>query len=330
MQELFMKYMVGHAAFVMIYLDDILIYSTSAADHLKHVSLVLQVLREANLNVKLTKCSFNKVSVEYLGHVVGQGTEFADPKTVRAINEYALPSTVTELRSFLGLANYFRKIVQGYASIATPLHAVTAGTLAKQTQLTWTKTAEKAFQQLKDALCSAPVLQIFDPDKETQVVNDASGFALGAVLLQDGLPVAYESRKLNVHELNYSVSGKELLAVKHALLVWRHYLLHKQFIVVTDHKPNVTVQTCKSIGDISGKRERWAELLHVDWQYKPGATNIVDALSRAPNLQIAISVLEIQVAGNVAVPHADFTEQISVVQDTCAILAYWQHIRPDL
>jgi len=297
MQELFMKYMVGHSAFVLIYLDDILIYSADAQEHLKHVSLVLQVLREANLFVKLKKCSFNKTSVEYLGHVVGQGSVSADPKKVSAIVEYALPATVTELRSFLGLANYFRKFVQGYASIAAPLHGLTAGNLPKQAQLTWTKTARRAFDKLKDALCRAPVLQIFDPEKETEIVTDASGFALGAVLLQDGLPVAYESRKMNKHELNYSVSDKELLAVKHALVTWRHYLLHKQFTVITDHRPNVTLQTCKSLGDTSGRRARWAELMqqyHIDWQYKPGATNIADALSRAPNLSVAINVLQMQ------------------------------------
>jgi len=297
MQELFMKFMIGPSAFVLIYLDDILIYSADAQEHLKHVSLVLQVLREANLYVKLKKCSFNKTNVEYLGHVVGQGTVSADPKKVSAILEYALPATATELRSFLGLANYFRKFVQGFASIAAPLHALTAGNLPKQAQLPWTKTARKAFEQLKEALSRAPVLQIYDPEKDTQVVTDASGFALGAVLLQDGLPVAYESRKMNKHELNYSVSDKELLAVKHALVAWRHYLLHKPFTVITDHRPNVTLQTCKSIGDTSGRRARWAELLqqyHIEWQYKPGATNIADALSRAPNLSTAISVLQME------------------------------------
>ena len=297
MHELFQKYMVGPGAFVLIYLDDILIFSERVQDHLDHVAKTLQVLRDANLYAKLKKCSFNKTQVEYLGHIVGQGTVSADPKKVSAIKEYPLPTTVTELRSFLGLANQFRRFVQAYAAIAAPLHALTKGSLPKQTQLSWTKDAKRAFVKLKAALCSAPVLQIFDPDKDVQVVTDASGFALGAVLLQGGFPVAYESRKLNDHERNYSVSDKELLAVKHALVVWRHYLLHRKFTVITDHRPNVTLQTCKSLADASGRRARWAELMqqyNIDWQYQPGKTNIADVLSRSPHLLTAMQIFKAQ------------------------------------
>jgi len=316
MQELFCQYMVGPDAFVLVYIDDILIHSESAAEHLQHVRKVLQVLKDANLVVKLKKCSFNRTKVEYLGHIVGAGTVSADPKKVSAVAQFPQPSTVTELRSFLGLANYFRKFVQGYAAMAAPLHALTAGNLPKQTQLQWTKASSKAFQQVKDALCNAPVLQIFDPAKETQVVADASGFAVGAVLLQDGLPVAYESRKLNVHEKNYSVSDKELLAVKHALQVWRHYLLHKKFTVITDHRPNVTLQTCKSIGDTSGRRARWSELLqqyNIAWQYRPGATNIADVLSRSPHLSAVVQMWKVQdyIAGYAGLQfgHADMPHE---------------------
>jgi hypothetical protein len=297
MHELFQKYMFGPGAFVLIYLDDILVFSEHVQDHLDHVAKTLQVLRDANLYAKLKKCSFNKTQVEYLGHIVGQGTVSADPKKVSAIREYPLPATVTELRSFLGLANQFRRFVQAYAAIAAPLHALTKGNLPKQTQLSWTRDAQRAFVKLKTALCSAPVLQIFDPEQEIQVVTDASGFALGAVLLQGGLPVAYESRKLNDHERNYSVSDKELLAVKHALVIWRHYLLHRQFTVITDHRPNVTLQTCKSLADASGRRARWAELMqqyNIDWQYQPGKTNIADALSRSPQLLTALQMFKTQ------------------------------------
>jgi len=159
--------------------------------------------------------------------------------------------------------------VQAYALIAAPLHDMTKDGLPKQTQLAWTSAAKRAFGKLKEALGTAPVLQIFDPDKDTQVVTDASGFALGAVLLQDGLPVAYDSRKLNIHERDYSVSDEQLLAVKHALVVWRHYLLHRQFTVITERRPNVTLQTFKSLADTSGRRARWAELLqqyNIVWQ----------------------------------------------------------------
>ena len=296
MQELFREFMFGTDAFVAVYLDDILIYSNTAEEHLVHIQKVLQVLRDANLYAKLKKCHFNNVQIEYLGHIVGQGMVQTDPKKVEAIQHYPLPETVTELRSFLGLANQFRKFVQGYAGIAAPMHSLLAGNQAKTAKLTWTQTAVRAFERLKHALCTAPVLRIFDPDKPIEVVTDASGFALGAVLLQEGMPVAYESRKLNVHERNYSVSDKELLAVKHALVIWRHYLLHKQFKVVTDHRPNVTLQQCKSLADASGRRARWAELLqqyNIEWCYAPGSTNMADALSRNPQYLNAVRLFRV-------------------------------------
>lgn len=296
MQELFRPFIFGADAFVAVYLDDILIFSNTAEEHLEHLQKVLQVLRDANLYAKLKKCHFNDVQIEYLGHIVGQGMVQTDPKKVESIRQYPLPGTVTELRSFLGLANQFRKFVQGYAGIAGPLHSLIAGNQAKTAQLTWTKAAVSAFESLKRALCAAPVLRIFDPDKPIEVVTDASGFALGAVLLQEGMPVAYESRKLNVHERNYSVSDKELLAVKHALVIWRHYLLHRQFKVITDHRPNVTLQQCKSLADASGRRARWAELLqqyNIEWCYAPGSTNIADALSRNPQFLTAVRLFRL-------------------------------------
>jgi hypothetical protein len=297
MQELFRPFMYGADAFVAVYLDDILIYSSSAEQHLEHIERVLQVLRDANLYAKLKKCQFNDVQVEYLGHIVGRGMVETDPKKVEAIRQYPKPGTVTELRSFLGLANQFRKFVHGYAAIAAPLHGLITGNQAKTAQLAWTNAANAAFERLKKALCIAPVLRIFDPNKAIEVVTDASGFALGAVLLQEGMPVAYESRKLNVHERNYSVSDKELLAVKHALVTWRHYLLHRKFKVITDHRPNVTLQQCKSLADASGRRARWAELLqqyNIEWCYAPGATNMADALSRNPQYLNAVRVLKVQ------------------------------------
>jgi hypothetical protein len=327
MQELFAAFMVGPDAFVLVYLDDILVFSENVQDHLGHVEQVLKVLRDANLFAKLKKCSFNQTHVEYLGHVVGGGTVAADPKKVSAVRDYPLPQTVTELRSFLGLANQFRRFVHAYAVIAAPLHAMTAGNLPKQTQLEWKQPGMRAFEKLKEALCTAPVLQIFDPCKDTQVVTDASGFAVGAVLLQDGLPVAYESRKLNVHECNYSVSDKELLAVKHALVAWRHYLLHKQFTVITDHRPNVTLQTCKSLADTSGRRARWAELLqqyHINWQYQPGESNIADVLSRSPQFLNAIAMFKAaEYIGQFALLQVQYTPGIRV---SCATPMSRQHV----
>ena len=223
---------------------------------------------------------------QHLGHVVGRGQVQPDPDKVAAVQNWPEPKNVSELRSFLGMANYFRRFVQGYSKLAAPLHELLTKSARQSDAFTLTNRARAAFQGIRSALVLAPVLQLFDPGKMCEVVADASGEAIGAVLLQGGKPVAFESRKLNKHELNYSIGEKELLAVKHALTVWRHYLLHKRFKVVTDHRPNVTLQTLRSLEDASGRKARWAEFLQQydkDWEYRPGRMNVADPLSRMPS-----------------------------------------------
>ena len=201
------------------------------------------------------------------------------------IKEWPIPKNVSELRSFLGLASYYRKFVKDFSAIATPLTAL----LHKDQAYQWTSLQQQAFDNLKQQLISAPVLSIPDPTKPFTVTTDASDFAIGAVLSQDHgqgeQPVAYESRKLSSAEQNYPVHEKELLAIVHAIKLWRIYLEGQKFAVITDH---ASLEYIKSQTNLSKRQAHWLEVLQAssfDVKYKPGKTNVVaDALSRMPHL----------------------------------------------
>jgi len=266
--------------FVCVYLDDILIFSkTPDEDHLRHLSVVLLRLQKHNFFVKLKKCDFNKPEVKFLGHVVSSEGVKPDPSKVQAIMHWPLPKDVSELRSFLGLANYFRKFILRYSHIAAPLT-----NLIKSWPSVLPEPALNAFSQLKAALASAPVLVMPDYDKPFEVICDASGVGLGAILMQDGRVVAYESRKLSPAECNFSTTEAELLAVVHAFKVWRCYLeVAKGVTVITDHCPNTFFSTQPIL---SRRQARWSEFLHqfsFNWQYRPGRINAADPLSRHPS-----------------------------------------------
>ncbi|KAK4390469.1 Transposon Tf2-12 polyprotein [Sesamum angolense] len=192
---------------------------------------VLTRLREHELYAKVSKCSFAQESISFLGHIVERGRIRMDSKKVQAIEEWRPPSDVHDLRSFLGLANYYRRFVKGYSEIARPLTDL----LKKTETWDWTPQCQVAFDNLKRAIVTDPVLALLDMSKPFTVETDASDFALGGVLMQDGHPVAFESRKLKDVERRYSVHEKELLAVVHCLRLWRHYLLGSPFVVKTDN-----------------------------------------------------------------------------------------------
>ena len=182
-----------------------------------------------------------------------------------------------DVRSFLGLCNYFRKFIDHYSGIAVPLTNLTR----KSVGWNWTGKCQDSFEKLKRSLIEAPLLRTPDESKPYDVVTDASDLGLGAVLLQEGHPVAFESRKLNSAELNYTVTEKEMLAVVHALRVWRCYLEGAQFTVFTDHVSNTYFQTQPSL---SRRQARWSEFLQrfgvFGWEYLKGERNVADALSR--------------------------------------------------
>ena len=198
-----------------------------------------------------------------------------------AIEHFPAPRDVTSVKSFLGLANFYRIFVGGYSNIARPLNSL----LCKGVQFVWDEQCEAAFQQLKQRLMQSPILATADFDLPFLVFTDASKYALGGILgqVQDGKSrvIAYASRTLNKHELNYSVSEKEALAIVWAINHWQHYLLSdKQFTVITDHHP---LTGLKNIKDMHGRLGRWSlALQHYNFivQYRPGEKNQVDALSR--------------------------------------------------
>ena len=278
MHSIFREYL---DSFIIIFLDDILVYSRGLEEHVTHVRKTLEVLREHQLYAKVSKCAFFLHRVEYLGHVVSSEGLSPDPAKVQAVANWKVPANVTDIRSFLGLAGYYRRFIPQFAKIAAPLTNLTR----KNTPFTWSLREGEAFEQLKTVLLHAPVLQLADPERGFIVTTDASDFAIGAVLSQvwdDGEhPVAYESRKMNAAEGNYATHEKELLAVIHALRTWRHYLLGNHFIVVTDHNSLKFLHTQPTL---SRRQARWAEFIaEFDFEivYRPGKSNVVaDALSR--------------------------------------------------
>lgn len=281
---------------VVVYLDDILVYSPSIQEHESHLRQVLTLLRRHQLYGKLSKCEFFKESVEFLGHIVcGEGIK-TDPIKIQAVQEWPTPRNVSEVRGFLGLANFYHKFVDKFAHRAAPLTDL----LRKDQDFQWAESQEQAFQDLKQALVAAPVLRVADPKLDFILHTDASGFAVGAVLSQEdgrGLrPVAFASRKLNSAEQNYAVHELELLAIMHALRTWRHYLLGTRTRVVTDHLSLKYLQTQPTL---SRRQARWLETLQefdLEITYQAGSTNVVaDALSRRPDLQInAVSTITLK------------------------------------
>ncbi|KAJ4728107.1 Retrotransposon protein, putative, Ty3-gypsy subclass [Melia azedarach] len=263
--------------FVVVYLDDIVVYSESLKEHVEHLRRVFQVLRENELYVKREKCSFAQEEVMFLGHKISGGRIYMDTAKVRAIQEWKPPTSVTELRSFLGLVNYYRRFIQGYSKRATPL----TNLLKKKEVWEWTATCQDSFNDLKQAITEEPVLALPDYSKPFEVHTDASDYAIGGVLMQDGHPIAYESRKLNDTERRYPVHDKEMTAIIHCLRVWRHYLLGGRFVIKTD---NVATSYFQNQKKLSPKQARWQDFLaEFDYvmEYKPGRANVVaDALSR--------------------------------------------------
>ena len=270
--------------FLIIYLDDLLIYSKTQEEHNAHVRQVLQRLREYGLYAKLEKCNFDCKQVEFLGYVVSSEGISMDPAKVQTVLDWQIPCSVRDVQCFLGFANFYRKFIKGYSAIILPLTQLTQ----KNQSFIWTPGANKAFMDLKKAFTSAPVLAHVDPHKPFIMEADASDFALGSILSQQGddeqlHPVAFHSRKFNAAEINYEVHDKELLAIVDSFEQWRHLLegsLH-QVLVYSDHK-NLTYFHNARV--LTRRQARWAQFLtrfEFKILYRPGSQQgKADALSR--------------------------------------------------
>ena len=270
---------------VAIYLDDILIYAKSKDEHAALMDKVLQILEENEFRLSLKKCHFEKNELKYLGHIVGSEGIKVDPSKTEAIRTWPTPTNVTQVRSFLGLANYFRKFLLAYSTLVIPLTQLTRKEVVWGPD-TWTPACQEAFEGVKKALTEAPTLAL--PDFENpdgfELICDASNHGIGAVLLQKGRPIAFESKKLTDTEHRWTVGDQELWAVIHALKVYRCYLEGIDFTIISDHHPLVHLQTQPSL---SRRQARWAEYLqrfHFKWEHQPGRTNVADPLSRRPFL----------------------------------------------
>ncbi|XP_070664585.1 uncharacterized protein [Malus domestica] len=265
--------------FVIVFIDDILVYSKSKVDHIRHLNLVLKKLKEHRLYAKFSKCQFWLNEVAFLGHVVSAQGIQVDPQKITAVENWEQPRTITEVRSFLGLAGYYRRFVQDFSMIALPLTKLTR----KDVKFDWDENCEQSFQQLKYCLTHAPVLVLPDDSGNFEIYSDASLNGLGCVLMQHNRVIAYASRQLKIHERNYPTHDLELAAIVFPLKIWRHYLYGKKCKIFTDHKK---LQYLFTQHDLNLRQRRWMKLLS-DYdctiEYHPGHANVVaDALSRKP------------------------------------------------
>ena len=255
---------------VVVFIDDILIYSRSREEHEVHLRIVLQRLREHQLFAKFSKCEFWLEEISFLGHVVSGNGLAVDPEKIRAVTDWKKPETVTEIRSFLGLAGYYRRFVLGFSRLAAPLTKL----LHKGVKFDWGTAQDQSFEELKSRLVSAPVLAMPTTDKEYTVYTDASKSGLGCVLMQDDHVIAYASRQLRPHEQNYPTHDLELAAVIFALKIWRHYLYGVKCRIFTDHQSLKYIFTQK---ELNLRQRRWLELMKdydLDIQYHAGKANV--------------------------------------------------------
>ena len=275
----------------LVYMDDCLVHSPTLEQHLLDVAEVLEIFRRRQLYAKSSKCEFGRRELGFLGHRLSAAGVSVDPRKVQSIVEWATPTSCCEVRRFTGLANYYRRFVEGYAEVAAPLTALGSPTA----RFSWTVEAQASFDALKLALSSAPVLRTFDPARRAVLTTDASNIAVAAILTQpddEGRqhPVAYESRKLTAAERNYPAHVLELLAVVHALRAFRHYLLGggaprpegcwSDFDLRTDNQAITWLKTNRHLNKMYVRWLDEIEDFRFDVTHLPGVRNPTDPLSR--------------------------------------------------
>lgn len=230
MNKIFAPYL---RKFVLVFFDDILIFSKTVEEHKEHLAIVMELLKKHNLLLNQSKCTFGTPTVEYLGHILSAQGVATDPEKITAVKNWPIPSNTTELRSFLGLAGYYRRFIRDYGLICRPLHD-----LLKKDSFLWTPTQTAAFEQLKYSLTNAPFLALPDFSLPFELECDASGAGVGAVLMQQHKPIAYYSKSLGPKAAALSTYEKEAIAILESLRKWRHYrtLNFPVYLVQIDRK----------------------------------------------------------------------------------------------
>ncbi|KAK3106184.1 hypothetical protein FSP39_014461 [Pinctada imbricata] len=267
--------------FCLIYLDDIIVYSRTFPEHLKHLKEVFERLRSSGLKLNPGKCSFARKEIKYLGHKVSATGISPDPEKINSVKNYPTPKSVKQIRAFLGLSGYYRKFINNYAATASPLYNLTK----KNVNFTWDDKCEAAFQHLKDALTSPPILAYPDFEKPFRLYTDASSFAVGGVLaqVQDGIErvICYTGRSLNHTEQQYGITEKECLALVFSVKKLDCYLRYNKFTAYVDH---AALKWLLSMKEPVGKFARWIALLQsydMDITYRPGVSHgNADGVSR--------------------------------------------------
>ncbi|GJU76107.1 putative nucleotidyltransferase, ribonuclease H [Tanacetum coccineum] len=277
--------------FVIVFIDDILIYSKNKEEHGEHLKTILNLLRSEKLYAKFLKCDFWLDSMQFLGHVIDSSGVHVDPAKIEAIKNWAAPTTPTEVRQFLGLAGYYRRFIKEFSLISKPLTKLTQ----KNKPYVWGDDEEEAFQTLKLKLCSAPILSLPKGSEDFVVYCDASLKGFGAVLMQREKVIAYASRQLRKNEENYTTHDLELGAVVFALRLWRHYLYGTKCTVFTDHK---SLQYILDQNELKMRQRRWIDLVS-DYDCviscHPGKANVIaDALSRKDKEPIRVRLIMLE------------------------------------
>ncbi|GJS08863.1 putative reverse transcriptase domain-containing protein [Tanacetum coccineum] len=263
--------------FVIVFIDDILIYSKTKEEHDAHLRLILELLKKEELYAKFLKCDFWLSKVQFLGHVIDSEGIHVDPAKIEPIKDWESPKTLIEIRQFLGLAGYYRRFIEGFSKIAKPMTKMTQ----KSVKFNWGEKEETAFHTLKQKLYSALILALPEGSENFIVYCDASHKGLGAVLMQKEKVIAYASRQLKIHEKNYTTHDLELGVVVFALKMWRHSLYDTKCVVFTKHK---SLQQILDQKELNMRQRRWLELLSdydCELHYHLGKANVVaDALNR--------------------------------------------------
>jgi len=272
---------------VVIYMDDILVFTETLEEHQRVVRKVLEVLAKNKLYLKAEKCSFEQSQVEYLGLIISAGKIEMDPVKVAGVSQWPTPSNVKEVQSFIGFVNFYRRFIKDFSEIARPLHDLTR----KDVAWLWTEQCQEAFNSLKKAITSTPILIFPDENKPYILEADSSNYATGGVLSQEGddgkfHPVAFLSKSLSEVERNYDIYDKEMLAIIRALEEWRHYLegaKHK-FDIWTDHKNLEYFKTAKKLNRHQARWSLYLSRFDFALKHRPGkSSGKPDALSRRPD-----------------------------------------------